>query len=71
MSSHTEIYILYPLICGLVNIPRLRLVVFPDTPEAQPMDSLVDSAVTQFIQIMVSLMQLKLFLELNVIFFTA
>jgi hypothetical protein len=55
MSSHQEIYILYPLICGLVNIPRLKLVAFPDTNQAQPLDSLVDSSVSQYIQIMVSL----------------
>lgn len=53
-ASQRQAYILYPLVCGYVNLPKLRLVAFPDSPAAQPLDALVDSALPQFIQIMVS-----------------
>ena len=53
-SSLTQTYILYPLVCGFVNLPKLRLVAFPDSPHAQPLDALLDSALPQVIQIMVS-----------------
>lgn len=53
LSCQKEIYIVYPLVCGLVSLPRLRLVAFPDSPEAQPLDGLVEAAIPQVIQIMV------------------
>lgn len=54
-GSQTQTYILYPLVCGFVNLPKLRVVAFPDSSLAQPLDALVETALPQFIQIMVSL----------------
>ena len=53
-ASQTQTYILYPLVCGFVNLPKLRLVAYPDSTLARPLDALLESALPHFIQIMVS-----------------
>jgi hypothetical protein len=50
--SAKQYFMLYPLVCGFVALPKLRIVAYPDTPEAQPMDDLLQDIVPSFMQIM-------------------
>ncbi|RWS07700.1 hypothetical protein B4U79_13175 [Dinothrombium tinctorium] len=47
-------YIMYPLVCGYVSLPKLRLVAYPDSSRAMPLDQLVDGLLPSSLQIMVS-----------------
>ena len=59
--STMQHYILYPVVCGFVALPKLKLVVYPDTPQAQPLDELVESCIPSELQIMVSFSLEKFF----------
>lgn len=51
--STVQNYILYPIVCGFVALPKLKIVVYPDSPQAQPLEELVESCIPSVLQIMV------------------
>lgn len=53
-DSMDQFFVLYPLVCGFVALPKLRLVAFPDTPEAMSLDEILDDILPSFMNIMVS-----------------
>ncbi|RWS25128.1 hypothetical protein B4U80_04138, partial [Leptotrombidium deliense] len=48
-----QYYIFYPLVCGYVSLPKLRLVAYPDTNKAIPMDQFLEGLLPTSLQILV------------------
>lgn len=48
-------FVLYPLVCGSVLLPKLRLVAYPDTPEAMSLENLLEQILPDQILVMVRL----------------
>ena len=51
-SQSTQLFVLYPLVCGHVSLPKLKIILYPDTENPIDMDNVLEDIVPSYLLVM-------------------